>query len=606
MRAPLPYQIVIASLISLASPHPAAAQSERDATLFHHVRVFDGSKTLGERDVLISDGKISAIASHIPTPSGATVIDGTGATLLPGLIDSHTHAFGDALQQALVFGVTTELDMFTDPGLAASMRAEQKKGNVADRADLYSAGILATAPAGHGTEYGVQVPTITSPDSAQAWVDARIAEGSDYIKIIIDDGSTYGRHIPTLSAPIVAALVRAAHARGKLAVAHIGSLADARMAIDAGVDGLEHLFIDRAPDPEFGRFVASHHAFVTPTLTVLESIADSSGVAALARDPRLSPYLSASSRAMIDASFPFPKSARAAMNFAFAEATVRQLLAANVPILAGTDASNPGTAHGIALHRELELLVRAGRTPPQALAAATSVPARIFSLADRGTIAVGKRADLLLVAGDPTTDITATRDIKGIWKGGVKYDRIPAPPPPPASTRATPNGSVVGMVSNFDDGTTKASFGLGWIVSTDQLAGGKSTAAMKVVDGGANGTAKSLETTGTVAPGLQYAWAGPMFMPGIQAMAPADLSSAKSLHFWAKGDGHTYHVMLFAKSKGFMPLSVDFVAGPEWKEYAFPFTAFEGIDGHDVMGIAFTAGPTPGPFSLRIDEVSFK
>lgn len=173
-------------------------------------------------------------------------------------------------------------------------------------------------------------------------------------------------------------------------------------------------------------------------------------------------------------------------------------------------------------------------------------------------------------------------------------------------TLARPADPVIGIISNFDDGTTKTSMGMGWVVSTDQLAGGASTAAMKVVDGGANGTPKSLETTGTVAPGLPYAWAGPMFMPGVRPMTPVNLSSAKSLRFWTKGDGATYHVMLFSKSRGQMPITVDFVAGTDWKEYTMPFSAFEGIDGHDIMGIAFTAGPQPGPFSFRIDEVALK
>ncbi len=602
MRTPGLQLIAIASIASLAACNPAPAQSETGATLFHHVRVFDGARSLGERDVLITGGKIAAIAANISAPSGATVVDGAGKTLLPGLIDSHTHTWGDALQQALVFGVTTELDMFTDPNFAASMRAEQKKGNVADRADLYSAGILATVPHGHGTEYGVAVPTITSPDSAQAWVDARIAEGSDYIKIIIDDGSAYGVHIPTLSRDVVAALVKAAHARGKLAVAHIGTRAEARMAIDVGVDGLEHLFIDAPPEPDFGQFVAAHHAFVVPTLTVLKSIADSSGVAQLASDPRLSPYVSASSRGTIDTKFPFHNEPK--LDYANAEAAVKLLRAAHVPILAGTDAGNPGTAHGIALHRELELLVHAGLTPGEALAAATSTPARLFSLTDRGTLSVGKRADLLLVDGDPTSDITATRAIDGVWKGGVRYDRKPAAAPTAAAVAST--NPVPGLISNFDDGTTKTSIGMGWVISTDQMAGGASTAAMKVVDGGANGTAKSLETTGTIAPGLPYAWAGPMFMPGAKPMAPVNLSAAKALHFWARGDGKTYHVMVFAQSKGQLPLTVDFVAGTDWKEYTFPFSAFEGIDGHDIMGIAFTAGPQPGPFTLRLDEVSIR
>ncbi len=174
------------------------------------------------------------------------------------------------------------------------------------------------------------------------------------------------------------------------------------------------------------------------------------------------------------------------------------------------------------------------------------------------------------------------------------------------STNATSTHSAVGMISNFDDGTTKSSIGFGWVVSTDQMMGGQSTADMKVVDGGANGSAKSLETTGTVAPGLSYAWAGPMFMPGAKAMDPVNLSAAKSLSFWAKGDGRTYQVMMFAQSAGQMPLSVDFVAGPEWKKYTFPFSAFQGIDGHDIQGIAFTAGLPAGPFKLQLDEVSFQ
>ena len=94
-----------------------------------------------------------------------------------------------------------------------------------------------------------------------------------------------------------------------------------------------------------------------------------------------------------------------------------------MPILAGTDAPNPGTAHGASLHRELELLVHAGLAPTEALAAATSVPASAFHLADRGRVARGLRADLVLVNGDPTRDITATRDIVGVWKGGAPVDR---------------------------------------------------------------------------------------------------------------------------------------------------------------------------------------
>jgi imidazolonepropionase-like amidohydrolase len=103
---------------------------------------------------------------------------------------------------------------------------------------------------------------------------------------------------------------------------------------------------------------------------------------------------------------------------------VRQLRLAGVPLLVGTDAPNPGTTHGASVHRELELLMKAGLSATEALAGATSVPARIFGLRDRGTVAPGGRADLLLVEGDPTRDVTETRNIVGIWKQGVMVKRM--------------------------------------------------------------------------------------------------------------------------------------------------------------------------------------
>jgi imidazolonepropionase-like amidohydrolase len=94
-----------------------------------------------------------------------------------------------------------------------------------------------------------------------------------------------------------------------------------------------------------------------------------------------------------------------------------------VRILAGTDAGVPGTAHGASLHHELELLTQCGLTATQALAAATAVPAAWFGLSDRGRVAPGRQADLVLVRGDPTTDITHTRSILAVWRRGQRIDR---------------------------------------------------------------------------------------------------------------------------------------------------------------------------------------
>ena len=160
------------------------------------------------------------------------------------------------------------------PSFAVSIRKGQASGQHLDGADLFTAGWPAAAPGGHGT--GGPVPTIANASEAQAFVDARAAEGSDYIKIIDDDGSAYGVEFPNINNETMAAVAAAAHRRGKLAIAHIGNYREARDAISAGVDGLAHLFIDQTPDPDFGTFVAQHKAFVISTL-VLESLPKPSG-----------------------------------------------------------------------------------------------------------------------------------------------------------------------------------------------------------------------------------------------------------------------------------------------------------------------------------------
>src|ERR1019366_2149423 len=261
-RKPL---LAVGFLSAAVSVLPAAAP-----LVFRNARVFDGARVIPQADVLVRDGRIAAVGPNIAVPEGAQVIDSSGKTLLPGLIDAHAHVWTRAmLKQQLIFGVTTVLDMFTDVHFAAGRRKEQSAGQAADRAGLYSAGTLITAPGGHGTEYPIKIPTLSDPSEAQAFVDARIAEGSDYIKLVLDDGSAYGGHRPTLSKETLAAAIAAAHQRGKLAVVHIGTLQDAEDAINAGADGLAHLFVGAKSDPDFGGLVASHHAFVIPTLTVL-------------------------------------------------------------------------------------------------------------------------------------------------------------------------------------------------------------------------------------------------------------------------------------------------------------------------------------------------
>ena len=338
----------------------SVTQAASAQQIFRNARVFDGTRVLERQDVLVENGKIARMGRGLRAPAGARVIDATGKTLLPGLIDSHTHTMGDALREAAVFGVTTHLDMFTDVALARTLRP-----SATGRADLFSAGTLVTAPGGHGTQFGMPIPTITTPDSAQALVGRLVGEGSDWIKIVYEDGRALGISFRSISRPTMRAVIDAAHRRGKLAVVHISDAAGARAAIEEGADGIVHLFIDKV-DADFARLAAERRAFIIPTMAVLKSMTGTGGGATLVADARLAPYLLPTRTASLEQGFPV-RAGMPARDFAVPNATVRQLKAAGVPILAGSDAPNPGTAFGAAMHRELELLVQAGLTPLEAL-----------------------------------------------------------------------------------------------------------------------------------------------------------------------------------------------------------------------------------------------
>ena len=176
----------------------------------------------------------------------------------------------------------------------------------------------------------------------------------------------------------------------------------------------------------------------------------------------------------------------------------------------------------------------------------------------------------------------------------------PAMPPPPP-------GSESGTVSTFDDGKVSANYG-SWEVSTDEIVGGKSTAAMQVVAPGANGSKSALQITGEITAGPQFSWAGAMFSPGSAPMEPVNLSSKKTISFWAKGDGKTNMlvVLTLARSgQNGMPAMTPFVAGPDWKQFTFPFSTFQ-TDGSDITGLLFSRAGQPGKFQFAIDEVEIK
>lgn len=418
MRASVLALAVITLLVGVLH---APAETHEMTLVFRDVDVFDGSRMTRRTTVVVRDGMIRDVGANAAVPSSASVVDGRGKTLLPGLFDAHVHigtyAPEQALRDALVFGVTTELEMGgSDANIALRNRIA---AGAADLADLRCAGTVVTAPKGHPTEMGgPPIPTLSPGDDVQAFVDARIAEGGDYLKVIYDHA------FPTLSKQQLDDVVAAGHRRNRLVVVHVSTQSEARDAISAGADGLAHIFFDSPPEPGFAELAAKHRVFVVPTLSVIEMAAGAPEKPWWQDAPSVTRYLTASMRASLARKFPAGFAERVKLPSAMA--AVGALRRAGVSILAGTDAPSPGLVHGLSIHRELELLVRSGLTPLEALAAATSEPARAFGFRDRGRVAVGLRADLVLLDGDPTADIRATRNIVGVWKLGMPVARAVA------------------------------------------------------------------------------------------------------------------------------------------------------------------------------------
>ncbi|WP_051420849.1 amidohydrolase family protein [Paenarthrobacter nicotinovorans] len=386
------------------------------ATTIVNARVFDGTTLQEWTSVRFEGGLITNCSVEPANRDGDDVIDAAGGTLLPGLIDTHVHIVPGAMAQSLTFGVTTVLDMFSKPDLIA-VNKEQASSH-ANVADLRSSGIGATASGGHPSLIYAPFPTLDSPDEAEKFVAERLVEGADYLKVFSGVGGLW----PSLNSQTIKALVSAAHKRGLLVVAHVSSTNGVEEVVSAGIDVLAHIPVDADLDSGLIERIAASGIAVTPTLATVENTLGEAGGAAVAADPRLAAALGDEWVLRLN-SVPPVISGRTLPPYSRAVENVRRLAEAGVLLLAGTDAPNPGTVFGASLHRELELLVQCGLDPAQALTAATSEPARVFGLNDRGRVEAGRRADLVLLSGDPLLDITATRSIERIWRGGTPCDR---------------------------------------------------------------------------------------------------------------------------------------------------------------------------------------
>jgi imidazolonepropionase-like amidohydrolase len=356
--------------------------ADRERVVIRGARVFDGEAVVASDDVVIeSDGTIGTDSD------GATIVDGAGGILIPGLIDAHLHLVDrGTLAQLARFGVTTGLDMASwSPSKFQPLR------RVWGVADSRSAGKAATSP-GSIHSKAPNYPSealLSTVNDAETFVASQVADDVDYIKVISD--------IPGPSQEILDAVVVAAHRHGLLVIAHAISADAFAMAQAAGVDMVTHAPLDRPLDEEAVRELVASGRVMTPTLTMMEGTVET-----------------------------LTKRGVPGRSYDSARESVRRAHEAGAVILAGTDANSEpfppaSPVHGESLHHELELLVDAGLSNVEALRAATVLPAKHFRLADRGAIRPGLRADLVLLRDDPTADITATRSIERVWCNGVAF-----------------------------------------------------------------------------------------------------------------------------------------------------------------------------------------
>jgi len=423
------------------------------------VRVLRGATVLdglgGRIDharVVLRDQKVDEIGldrSEDPLPAGAVSEDLTGRFLIPGLFDSHVHIGGSGglgsslverseerevhdLGAYLASGVTSVLSLTDNPESLSRLRAyvaaaKQRSPRV------FFEGASITAPGGHPAELFGFVPglaeiltrQVSTPDEARAAVKDLASRDVDLIKLVLEPGYP-GRPLKRLDLECFKAAVAEAKERGLKVTVHVGTDEDARAAIDAGAEGIEHAA--RGLSHDTITLMAAKHVTFTPTLTVydfdwkrglvdgrdpsaarfvipevLEGLRDPKGFFAnMAGDPDVIRGLG--------------------LSFTHGVEAVEDAARSGVPILAGSDAGNPATFHGTSLIHELELLARAKVPLPEVLLSATSRPANRLGQRSLGRIEKGSVADLVVLGADPLADVAAYHDVKAVYLGGRKLD----------------------------------------------------------------------------------------------------------------------------------------------------------------------------------------
>ena len=409
-----------------------------------------GRPPLKNAVLVIDAGRISAVgpADKVKAPPGARALDLKGRTIIPGLINAHGHvglvvggqsrADGytrENVQTQLLqyerYGVTSVLTLGLNRDLVYDVRDEQRRGTVPG-ATLFTAGrgigVPGAAPPVPSAPDQVYRPK--TPEEAVANVEEAAAHKPDYFKIWVDD--VFGK-FPKMDPAVFKAAIDAAHRHSIKVASHVFYLGDAKAVITSGVDALAHSVRDQPVDDELVAMMKKRGTFYVATLNVDASFSAFADDPALLDDPFLTAALPPDSvqqfrspeyRAKVAADPNVPK-ARAALENGMRN--LKTLHARGVHIAFGTDSgANPVRIQGWGEHRELELMVKAGLSPMDALVAATRGSATMLGISDRGTLEKGKRADLLVLAGNPLDDIRNTRKVVSVWHDGREIQPLVA------------------------------------------------------------------------------------------------------------------------------------------------------------------------------------
>lgn len=431
-----------------------AAEAQGQVLVLKGATVLDG---LGGRivnaRVVIRDHRISEIAlddDRVAMPEGARVEDLRGRYLIPGLFDSHVHWGGSGgigaapiemttdrmahdLTAALAAGVTSVVSLTDDLKEMRALSNEVASGKLKSPRTLYSGPSL-TAKGGHPTEMFAFLPgladlltrQVETPEAARAAIAELDRERVDIVKLVLEPGFE-GSALPRMREDVFRAAMAEAKARKMRTTVHVGTDADARLAIDAGANGLEHTA--RGLSDETIALMAARKVTFTPTLVVLDwawkrSVVN--GGDQMARRLAVPQIM----QSLLDPKSPIAPmlgdsemSKMRAGAFAGSMQQAARAIRAGVPVIAGSDAGNPITFHGVSLIRELELLAQAGMPLTDVLKAATSRAADRMGQSSLGRIAAGAIADVVVLDADPTEAVDAYRKISSVYLGGRKLDQ---------------------------------------------------------------------------------------------------------------------------------------------------------------------------------------